>query len=156
MGILKTGKITVWTVIAITFTAIILTVYSLNSVSAHNNPSPDACNQTFTYEKSSDYDDARVHFEYEEDEHQSHNYKRRISLTTENGYSVVDIWLEVDGINQNGWDLHFTSALNDYNPNPGGEIENAKAIVKKVCPISSPTATPVSYTHLTLPTNREV
>src|SRR3989344_1619853 len=105
-------------------------------------PTPDQCNQTFTYEKSSEYDDSRVHFEYEEDESWKSDYKRMISLTADSGYEIIDIWLEVDGVNVSGWDLHFTSALNNYNPNPGGEIENAKAVVKKVCASPSPTPSP--------------
>src|SRR3989339_2260395 len=107
-------------------------------------PTPDQCNQTFTYEKSSDYDDSRVHFEYEEDESWKSDYKRMISLTADSGYEIIDIWLEVDGVNVSGWDLHFTSALNNYNPKPVGEIENAKAVVKKVCASPSPTPPPSS------------
>jgi hypothetical protein len=150
------GKASVLALTAVAVFASFLLGKSITSASAHcggscgPTPTPDACNQEFTYEKSSDYDDARVHFEYEEDEHWNPNYKRRISLTSGAGYEIVDIWLEVDGIDHQGWDLHFTSALNNYNPNPGGVIDNAKAVVKKVCitPTFTPTATPTPTTKI--------
>ena len=95
---------------------------------------PDQCNQEFTYTKTGDFDDSRVHINFESGDDQ-------IDVSAKAGYQVVTIDLEVDGITQSGYDLHFSGGLDNYNPNPGGDIDEVKVVVKKVCEEPTPTPT---------------
>jgi hypothetical protein len=102
----------------------------------------DSCGQKFTYEKSSDYDDSRIHFEYEEDESWKSDYKRTISVTAGSGYKINKVWLDVDNDGHSGYWQYASGPLNNFNPNPGDKINQAKAEVEKVCASPSPSPSP--------------
>jgi len=111
-------------------------IFSAPSVLAHHTPSPtpEPCGNVTTYVKYNDFSDSRVNINFDSD--------YQIDVSAQSGYQIIDVWLEVDGIIVSGYDLHFTGPLNDYNPNPGGEIEEVKVNVKKVCASPSPSPSP--------------
>lgn len=110
----------------------------VNSVSAHDDE--DNCNQVYTYTKSGDFSDSRVSINFENNDNQ-------IDVSAKSGYSIIDVLLDVDNDGHNGYFLYATSPVNNFNPNPGDEINSAKVDVKEVCvptptPTKKPTATP--------------
>ncbi len=90
------------------------------------NQHDDECNEIFTYEKTSDYNDTRVSINFE-------NSDEQIDVSAVSGYEVVEVWLDVESDNKNGYFLYATGPVNNFNPNPGGDIDKAKVKVKKVC-----------------------
>ena len=89
----------------------------------------DECFETFEYNRTDnqgDYDDSRVHINFESNDDQ-------IDISAQSGYKINDIYLEVDDVNISGWDFHFTAPLNNFNPNPGGDIEEVRVIVERLC-----------------------
>ncbi|OGH16640.1 MAG: hypothetical protein A3C30_04400 [Candidatus Levybacteria bacterium RIFCSPHIGHO2_02_FULL_40_18] len=89
--------------------------------------SQDQCNQVFTYEKSSDFNDSRVNINFE-------NSDEQIDVSADPGYEITEVWLDVENDNHSGYWLYATGPVNNFNPNPGRDIEKAKVKVKKVCP----------------------
>ena len=104
-------------------------------------PAPDACNDEFTYEKSRDFEDNRVSIDFFNT--QASGNPDSITALAKSGYSVVDIWLELDNNNQQGWDEHYTAELNQFNP-PGTDVEEIKMVVRKDCPTPTPTSSPTA------------
>lgn len=89
----------------------------------------DACGTTYSYTKTNDFSDYRVGISFESS-NGNDNGDTRIDVFAKTGYEIVDIWLEVEDVNVTGYDLHFASALNNYNPNPGDSIEEVMVVVK--------------------------
>lgn len=97
----------------------------------------DHCGEKFTYIKSSDYNDNRVNINFESGDEQ-------IDVSADSGYKINKVWLDVDNDNHSGYHQYSSGALNNFNPNPGGDINSAKVEVEKVCntPTPTPTKTP--------------
>ena len=90
------------------------------------------CGADYTYEKSSDFDNDKVSFEFEEDESWKSGYKRIISVTGNNGFSVKKVWLDVDSDGYGGYKLYANGPLNNLNPNPGDEINWARQLFTRI------------------------
>ena len=97
--------------------------------------SQDSCYQLFTYEKSGDFDDARIHINFESSDEQ-------IDVSAQSGYSITRVWLDVDNDGHSGYFQYSSGPMNNFNPNPGNDIEEAKVEVKKVCASPSPSPSP--------------
>lgn len=97
----------------------------------------DQCNQVFEYTKSQDFDDSRVHINFQDNGH-------TIDVSAQSGYQVTEVSLDVQDDGHGGYWLYATGPLNDFNPSPGGNIDSTKVKVKKVCPNPSPSSTPVA------------
>ena len=112
-------------------------VFPTPSAFATFSPTPEPCGNVTSYTKNSNFSNEKVNINFESSDEQ-------IDVSAGSGYEIKDIWLEVDGVNVQGYDLHFTSALNNYNPNPGGDIDEVKVDVRKVCasPSPSPSVSP--------------
>jgi len=95
----------------------------------------DICNQVFTYEKTGDYTDTRVDIDFE-------SSNQRIDVGAGAGYQVTEVSLDVDNDGFSGYHVYATGELNNFNPNPGNEINKVKVKVKKVCPSPSPSVEP--------------
>ncbi len=100
--------------------------FSLDHIQVKVHYTPDACNDVFTYEKESDYSDARVAIDF-------HGFGgNEIDVSAQTGYEIQEVWLDVEGDGESGYYLYATGPVDDFNP-PGGEIDEAKIIVKKTC-----------------------
>lgn len=113
--------------------------YLANRVDA--SQSQDNCNEVFNYTKSSDFSDSRVNINFESNDNQ-------IDVSAQPGYQVTEVALEVADDGHPGFHVYATGAVNNFNPNPGSDIQVAKVAVKKVCasptPTTSPTVTPTA------------
>ena len=90
--------------------------------------------RSWTYEKSSDFNDGRVYINFR-------SSNERIDVHAEVNYYLIGIWLDVDNDGHSGYRYIGNNSLNDYNPS-GDEINRAKVVVKLICTTPSPTATP--------------
>ncbi len=113
------------------------------AISANSN---DSCNQETTYTKSSDFSDSRVNINFESSDTQ-------IDVSAATGYQVVKVELEVSDDGHSGFHLYATGAVNNLNPNPGGEIQVAKVTVKKICPDVCPN---ISGDQFSVPSGMEL
>ncbi len=97
----------------------------------------DNCNDVFTYEKSSDFSDSRVNINFENNDYQ-------IDVNGVGSYQVIEVSLDVSNDGHSGYHVYATGPINNFNPNPGDSINEAKVKVKKVCatPTLTPTITP--------------
>lgn len=97
----------------------------------------DNCNDVFTYEKSSDFSDSRVNINFENNDYQ-------IDVNGVGSYQVTEVSLDVSNDGHSGYHVYATGPINNFNPNPGDSINEAKVKVKKVCatPTVTPTITP--------------
>lgn len=86
----------------------------------------DACNQEFIYTKSSDFNDNRVSINFESNDNQ-------IDVSAKNGYEVTKVELDVSNDNKSGYYTYATTSVNNFNPNPGTDINSAKITLIKVC-----------------------
>ena len=86
----------------------------------------DECNEVFTYYKSDDFNDNRVNINFE-------NSDEQIDVSADPGYKVVEVALDVEDDNHQGLWVYATGDLDNFNPNPGHDIDNARVKVKKVC-----------------------
>src|SRR4030042_6386866 len=109
-------------------------VWQSSPSNAHGQHS-DGCNELFTYEKTSDFDDSRVHINFESND-------KQIDVSAQSGYSITKVWLDVDNDSHSGYFQYSSGALNNFNPNPGDDINKAKVEVKKVCASPSPSPSP--------------
>lgn len=122
-------KITAY--IALVALLVIGVVFTTTNIEATN----DDCNEMFTYTKSSDFSDSRVNINFESNDHQ-------IDVSAQSGYQITEVSLDVSDDGHSGFFVYSTSALNNFNPS-GGEINQAKVKVKKVCATPTPSPTPV-------------
>lgn len=101
----------------------------------------DNCNEIFTYEKSSDYNDNRVTIDFINT--QSSGNPDSVSVSADSGYQLVSVELDVSNDNQGGYVNYSANFPGTYNPN-GETINEARVKVKKVCatPTVTPTITP--------------
>lgn len=111
-----------------------LQVLSFVNVSATG---PDNCDQVITYEKSNDFSDSRVSINFESGD-------KQIDVSAQSGYQITEVALDVENDGHSGFFVYSTSAVNNFNPNPGDDIDEARVKVKKVC--ASPTPTPLPST----------
>ncbi len=113
--------------------AILILLVNLVSAGSISTPrvlatnQPDECNSVTTYEKTDDFNDSRVSINFE-------NSDEQIDVSAGAGYEITEIWLDVENDNQSGYVKYATGPVNNFNPNPGGDIDKAKVKVKKVCP----------------------
>lgn len=105
---------------------------------ASNQPKAEAtvneCNQIFEYTKPNDFDDSRVHINFQ-------NSSTEIDVSAKPGYIVTEVSLSIPNDGQPGFYVYATGPVEDFNP-PGTTIDVAKVKVKGVCPTPTDTPTP--------------
>jgi hypothetical protein len=123
---------------------------SANSKIASAHHDEDTCNQTYTYEKTSDYNDSKVTIDFINT--QASGNPDSINVSADSGYQLESVYLDVDNDNQNGYVNYTNHFPGQYNPN-GEDINKVKVIVKKICatptPTNRPTATPTTAPTVT-------
>src|SRR3989344_906461 len=87
----------------------------------------DDCGEEFVYTKSSDFSDSRVSINFELSDNQ-------IDVSAQSGYEITKVELEVSDDGHSGFYQYATGPVNNFNPNPGTEIQVAKVTMKRVCP----------------------
>jgi hypothetical protein len=119
---------------AATLGAIAMIAGTVAPVSAtYNHNDGDQCNEETTYTKSSDYSNSKVTINFE-------NSDSQIDVSAGSGYAVVKVELDVENDGHSGFYTYATGPVDNFNPNPGNDIDEARVTVKKVC--VTPTATP--------------
>jgi hypothetical protein len=86
-------------------------------------------------EKSSDSTNTEANFDFS-------NSDTVITISADSGYSITESWLDVEDDNHSGYFKYANGPLTSYNPNPGGDINSAKARVVKTCPTPTPSPSP--------------
>lgn len=97
-----------------------LTSSLLNSVLASSN---NSCG-TFTYDFRRDGNNGRVDVDFEDNDN-------RIDVTGVNGWTVIKVELDVEDDGHSGFWQYGTGNLNNFNPNPGRDIDEARVTVTK-------------------------
>lgn len=100
----------------------------------------EQCGDKTTYEKTGDFSDSRVDINFESSD-------KQIDVSAKQGYKINKVWLDVDDDGQGGYFQYATGPLNNFNPNPGDDINKAKVEVEKVCATPTQTPTPVQETE---------
>lgn len=111
-------------------------VFSYDSIEANNNHHGDGeqCGtQVYTFNRDGSNNRVEVDFE---------SNQRQIDVLGKNGWSVIKVELEVEDDNHSGYWQYSTGPLNNFNPNPGGEIESVRVTLTKSCSTPSPTSVP--------------
>lgn len=112
--------------------------YSLLSnnifVYAHSGQSNENCG-TYTYYFERDSNNGKVEVDFKSN-------SKIISVKSTNGWIVTKVELDVKDDNHTGFWKYSDGELSDFNPNPGGEIEEARVTVSKTCFTQSPTVKP--------------
>lgn len=91
----------------------------------------DSCGEVFVYTKTNDFSDTRITINFED---QGNQDNRKIDVSAKTGYVITKVELDVDNDGHNGYFTYATGPVNNYNPNPGDEINSAKITTKKSCP----------------------
>lgn len=100
----------------------------------------DECNQEFDYTKSSDFDDSRVNFYFQDND-------QAITITAKTGYELVSVQLGVEDDGHYGYWTYAVISGEKFNPDPGKDINVAKVKVRMVCvsPSPSPSVSPSAF-----------
>jgi len=93
---------------------------------AHHGGDSDCQEQTWTYTKSSDFSDEKIIIDFE-------NGDRQIDVTAKSGYQITEVALDVEDDGHPGFHVYANGPLNNFDPNPGKDIDGAKVKVKNIC-----------------------
>lgn len=96
--------------------------------------SPTPSCGTFTYDFGNDGNNGRVSVDFESSDQQ-------IDVSGINGWTVTKVELNVENDGHAGFYQYSTSPLNNFNPNPGNDIDDARVTVTKSCASATATAT---------------
>jgi hypothetical protein len=112
--------------------ATILFVFKATPVAATNN----SCG-TFTYDFSHDGNNGRVNVDFESGD-------ERIDVFGINGWNVTKVELDVENDGHSGYYQYATGNLDNFNPHPGNDINEARVTVAKACLTPTPTILPTN------------
>lgn len=132
------NKLTKTLLIAGSIVCLVIGTVVLRSTQTVYATQQDQCNQEFTYEKTSDFSDARVNINFSPEV--ANGFHTQVTTGAQSGYVVLSSHLDVEDDGHSGYFLYASGPLTNFNPNPGAKIDEAKVKVKKVCP--TPTVTP--------------
>ena len=113
----------------------LLIVLGVNSSQTLATDDDDGCGEIVTYEKTSDFDNSRVHIDFHDSDHQ-------IDVTAISGYKIIKVELRVEEDGHDGFYEYANGPMNNFDPNPGDDIDEARVEVEKVCASPSPSASP--------------
>ena len=119
----------------ISILAILALFYSFNNfrIETYAHSDRDECGVS-TYYIDRDSNNGKVSVDFE-------NNNKQVDIYGVNGYQVVKVEMDVEDDNHSGFWKYSDGNLNNFNPNPGGNIKEVRVTVSKVCFTPTPKVT---------------